>query len=449
MVFKNAQLEKEVDFKVYLPRLESWFWTKLQEIYSRVTVQGQGIVMGTPLWGDEFINRFFHFCLPSIRAPRNFAVLKDNARLVLFTDHEGFKRLWLMARDMTRQGIVTEIHVIPKEIMDLVPDRALNKYWLLGTVQNLCIQIAGRAGMGFHMLMPDHLYGVAYFENLSRIATHYEGIAQTSISADVHACLPEMEQWRQPDGSLAIPDRELGDMGFRHLHKQTRGNMMNGADPKKGLPDSHFTGWVGKDKLHLFCCHMNAAFLSANVCKRAPVRLYNALDTELPAFMPEKVTVPGADDGMTFIELSDDTKIHATHRVDFKGWAIRCWTTVHFRLDYVPFFQAVNEVPIKEQAEFMEAAEIEKQHTDLVQGLLAARDGILSALQKAKDDAEAKSSEEGMAKNGHGTAGPVGAVRLPGGHPLVVARAQSERERIIAGAAAAFAGGQATTGPPA
>ena len=236
--------------------------------------------------------------------------------------------------------------------------------------------------MGFHMLMPDHLYCDGYFENMWKLAETHDGIAQTGISADIKGVLPELEQYRMIDGSLAIPDVEVGDMGYRHLHKQTAGNFMNGKDLNTELPDSHFMMWQGKDRLHLFCCHMNAAWMSPEMCRNAPIRLYNALDTELPNFMgfpngkAANLAIPEAHDGMTFIELSDDTKIHATHRVNFTDFALRCWTTVHWSDVWMPFFKIVNEVPIKPRDTFMEKEVIQSQHAAIVEGLMKIKEPL-------------------------------------------------------------------------
>ncbi len=429
MAIKLATLEEVVDQKVYIPLLKAWFWRELGKVYSAPAASDHGVLMGCPLWGDDFIDRFAFFCLPSIKAAKNLEAIKGRCRLVLFTDEPGFVRLFQLARAIEKIGIAVQVHVIPQVIMEHLPKSPLNKYWLLGTIQNLLVQMAGRAGMGFHMLQPDHLYAHAYFLNMFRLAADYDGIAQTSISGDVAVCLPELEQWRAPDGSLEIPDRELGDMAFRHLHKQSQVSMMNGADLTKDLPDSHFLFWVGRDKLHLFCCHMNAAWLSPAVCQRAPVRLHNALDTELPAFMPENVCIPGADDGMTFVELSDDTKLHSVDRVNFPDFALRCWATVHFGLNHMPFFEAVCEVPIKEQAAFADEEAIAKTHSTLIAGLLTARKPIMDAVEEHRRAAEI-AGQEGMAEDLDASDNRTdGEVRLRERHPVELAAAKRERRQ--------------------
>jgi hypothetical protein len=391
-------LEGIVDFERYIPSLKSWFRREWHRLNSQTLAPGRGLLMGCPIWGEEYVDRFFYFGLPSIRGAASLAALKEyGCRLVIYTDDESFDRLWVMKRAVRKLGIDCEVHVIPQEIIEQVPDKPLNRYWLLGTVQQLLIQEAAESGMGFHALHPDHLHCDGYFANLLRLAETNDCIAQTGISGDIEKCLPELEQWRKEDGSLEIPALELGDMGWRHLHKQTRYNLMNKVDMTEGFPQSHFQCWQGEDKLYLYCCHMNAAWMAPNVCRDAPVRLHNALDTELPYFMTPNATVcvPDASDGMTFIELSDDTKTSGDALVPFGEFAAQCWGTVHWRDDWLPFFKVANEVPIKPQAEFLAVEEIQRRQNSIVQALV----NIKPALEKrVKEIAEEVAQSAALAK---------------------------------------------------
>lgn len=397
-------LEGVVDFEVYIPSLKAWFRREWESLLGSPPGRDHGFLLGCPIWGKDFVDRFFFFCLPSLLAPANLAALRENgARLVIFTDDkdDSFERFWLMKKALAEKGLAVQIMKLPPESMALIDDKPLNKYWLLGTVQNLLVQMAGHYGMAFHCLLPDHLYAHEYFPNLFRVAKDYEGIAQTSISADIAGCLPELEQWRQTDGSLAVPDLDLGDMGWRHLHAQTRYNLLNDVDITQDMPRSHFQCWVGEDRLYLFCCHMNAAYLSARVCARAPIRLYNALDTELPAFMPETVCVPELEDGMTFIELSDDRKLSGDKRVPFAEFAFQCWKTVHFQDDWMSFYRTAVQVPIKPQEKFLPREVIQKRQDLIVDGLVRIKPAIVECFEKMRD---ALTAEKEKAKAARETA---------------------------------------------
>ncbi|HEX7971885.1 MAG TPA: hypothetical protein VF501_06665 [Thiobacillus sp.] len=412
----GLDLEKHVDVKVFMPLLGKWFWKELHEVSRAVPSthisrapnvpfrMGPYLLMGCPLWGDEYIARFTTLCLPTLMSARNKAALSGRCRIVLFTNEASFSGLWNLARDMTNSGIETLVYVVPSNVMDKINDMPLNKYWLLGACQQLSIQMAGRWGMAFHALHPDHIHAEAYFENVFRLAEKHPGagIAQTGISADIHAALSDLEKFRQPDSSLAIPDRDLGSIGWKHLHKQIRGLTMNGVDILgNDMPNSHFLMWTGKDKLYAFCCHMNAVYLPPEATARSPIHLFNAMDTMLPYYMPKDVYVPDADDGLTFIEVSDEKKSANDVRVSFPDWAAQCWNTVHGSDAWMPFFETVCEIPVHEQAEYMEEEAIRSQHATLVEGLKASKEPImeaLTAMHKAMEEKKAAAAKPKSAR---------------------------------------------------
>lgn len=361
--------------------LEGWYGKEMSDLYRGQPWRGPGILMGCPVWGEKYLERFEKYCLPTIMSPKNHAALKGRCRMVLFTDMASYARLLHFTEGMETVGFDLDLRIIPQEIMAQLPPpgakaddpRHLNKYWILGVAGNVQVQMAKRAGMAFHMLLPDHVYEQDYFPNMFRLGAKYEGIAQTGISANVDGCGPELETYKQEGGAITIPGRDLGDMGWRHLHKQTRASLMNDATIPDDLPESHLWTWQGRDKLHLYCCHMNAAYLSAAMCDKAPSRIPATIDAELPAFMPKDFYVPTAEDGMTFIEVSDETKADNPKRVNAKKFAQFCWMKVRYGKQWMPYVERVCEVPIHPQATYMEADEIEAEHARLLAMLLEIR----------------------------------------------------------------------------
>lgn len=408
----NVFLAGQVDFDGMLPALDRWFNEMHESIYSEPPSKPgrKSILMACPIWGDKFIQRFLDFCLPTMMAKQNRQALKGACRIILFTDRAGFKKLWGVARQLTAQGFPTQLKLIPPRIIKMAMDEKwpLNKYWLLGTCQQIGLQYAARYGMAWHALHPDHAYGQAYFENMARLAKQFQNIAQTSISGDVEKCVPELEAYRQADGSLQVPDRALGDIAFRHLHGQTKQTVFNHADLDGDLPDSHCMVWVGKDFVRLHVCHMNAAYLAPEVVAKAAVRLYNALDTELPNYMFGEFCVPEISDGMTFVELSDDSKIGFVRRVPFPMLALRCWQTTHFYKPFLTFFNLPNDVPIAEQADYLPVEEIERRHAAIKQGLEILREPIQAAYLETREEFDNAGGESGA------EAGLAGVVRKRG-----------------------------------
>lgn len=350
----------------FVTALDAWFKEELDAF----KVSGPGLLMGIPLWGKKFINRFGMACAPTMLSPGNAeAFRQNNVSMVVYTDRPGLEEL-------------APARLIPPAIMERV-QHGSNKYWLLGAIQNLCIQAAGKAGMGFHMLMPDHLYAENYFPNLFRLAKIHEAIVQTGISGLWNECILELDRYRQ-DNALIVPDRILGDMAWRHLHPQMQPNLMNDADLDSSMPESHYHLWQGRDFLRIYCCHANLAYLSPKLCAAAPVMRFSPIDTRLPYLVPGEFYSPKQDDGLTFIELSDDAKPYVRGNVDFEQFALNCWARMGAKSDYMRFAAAASEVPIAEQPLWLESEEIDARQRRIEAGLWANQASAKAVIDEAR-----------------------------------------------------------------
>lgn len=350
--------------------LLDWFHAQRREIWDSFPKEGHGVLMGVPVWGKDFVNRFGLYCLATMVSPANLAALKDRCRLVVFTAAEDRDRLIEMVAPLEASGIQSIVRVIPADVMKWREESDFNKYLVLGVVQSLSILMAGRMGYGYHMLQPDHLFEKDYWPNLMALGEKHDGVIQISVSVGESA-IPDLEKYRLPDGELAIPSRDLGDIGWRHLHKQMQMYRMNEAVIPDKLPHSHFMLWQNHDKLVIHSCHHNPAWLSSWVCKRARFddlrSIVATLDTKLPQLLyGTSVYVPEASDGLTFIELSDDNKQAAPKYVNAMDFAIACHRNVMFTDAYKTLFEQRHEVPIHPQAEGMDDEEIDAQHAQIV-----------------------------------------------------------------------------------
>lgn len=383
----------------FLPVLENWFGTEMARIYEVPPYRADGVLlMGCPVWGRKYLDRFRQYCLPSILSQKNLAALTGRCHMVLFTDSDSFTELWAMTKGLEQTaGIALQLLVIPKEVMafvrpksstgpDPIPlegawrpqeDPDLNKYWVLGVAGNVMLQMAGRTGMAFHMLQPDHIYADEYFPNLFRLRdAGHEAITQPGISAEITTAADDIEAYRVKDGpqkgSLPIPARDLGTLGMKHLHKQTKACLMNDAMIPDKMPHSHLLVWQGRDKIVLHCCHMNPAYLSPRLCAAAPPRIPATLDAELPAFIPDgKFYVPKIDDGMTYLEVSDKDKGALEGFVDFETFSVRWWTHVRYLEDWMAYSTTPYEIPIKRQENYIPDDEIKRQFDDVLARLIA------------------------------------------------------------------------------
>jgi hypothetical protein len=366
--------------------LLGWFQASMRQLWGSQPTRGTGMVMACPLWGTKFVENFGKYCLPSIVSPRNLAALQNRCRIVIFSDARSTPRIMEMLDYLEPHGIEIIFREIPGPIMEKLTKNGKH-YWLLGACQNIAVQMCRRWGMALHMLQPDHTYCDGYFENLFRIQGGVDCIAQTSISADLEPAAKDLAKYVNADKELVVPPRDLATIGYKHLHKQMRMYAMNNCSLPDKMPNSHYMFWQARDKLMIYCCHMNPAWLSAELCARVPVPhaagiVASTLDTRLPFIVTNgsRLYIPGPDDGMVFIELSDDTKPAVPDFVDAMGFAMAAWGQVWFFDDFMPYFEQVCEVPIRRQKKFIEEAEIIRRHAAIIE-LLKAKKGEAAVLR--------------------------------------------------------------------
>lgn len=367
----------QVDTDNSMGVLVGWFRTCMTRLWGGVPWPGTGMVMACPLWGDDYVDRFGKYCLPSILSPRNLAALKNRCRIVIFSDARSTPRIMQMLDYLEVHGIKVIFWEIPQPVMEKLAKN--RRYWLLGAVQNLAVQMCRRWGMGLHMLQPDHVYCDGYFENLFAIQGNADCIVQTSISADLEPAARDLGKYVNSDMELVVPPRDLGTIGYRHLHKQMKMYAMNNCSLPDKMPNSHYMFWQARDKLMIYCCHMNPAWLSPEICALVPVpqepgAIASTLDTRLPFMATGRLYIPGPDDGMVFIELSDGDKQASPEFVDALQFCGTAWRQVFFFDDFLPYFEQVCEVPIHPQKKFVKEADIIRQHRE-VMDLMVNRKG--------------------------------------------------------------------------
>lgn len=359
--------------------VHAWFARALFDVHGQAQQELGGLLMGCPLWGDRFIRRFEVYCASSMLAPENARALQG-ARMVLFTDDDSVGRLVSIKRRIEGAGIQVLLRQIPPDLAARMGRTNQGKYLVLGAVHNIMVQMAARWGMGFHMLVPDHLYGERYFPSLKRLATKHHAIVQCSISANLVTAARGLERFRKPDGHLAAPGRKLCALAWRHLHPQMRVMVVTKKhDIDRRLPASTWLAWQGPKTLVVQSPHQHLAYLSPQFCRFAPSRVPHTMDAELPSFLPFGFYTAKPADDLAYIEVSGPDK--AANRVIFSGeqWAHNLWTVLKFRDNYLPFLAASCEVPIGAHPGAMAIKEIDRQRGVLLNRFVAAK---LSALEE-------------------------------------------------------------------
>lgn len=365
-----------------------WFNDEITEIYSREPVEANdGLMMGCPVWGEQYIDRLAAYTIPSLMSPDNLAALKGRGRLVLYIDEREFPYVHRLTAWVRRAGIKVLFRFIPPEVMRML-DRGdySSRFRTLAVVQNVLTHMAGVQGMAYHQFQPDHLYEAHYFPNLFRLGEKHEAIIQMSLNATMEGIEPEVEKFRTDSGALAIPGRELGDMGYRHMHPQCQLHSMNAAKWPDSLPCSHRLWWQGKDAVHIYSSHVNPAWLSPRLCLDAPVAFTSTMDTLLPEYVPPDLPfyVPTVEDELTFIEFSDAEKPANRPYVGFQDFSMNFWGASSFTGEYMPYFSRPSLVPIKPKASYLTDDEIKRQAGQIVESLNATQDAAGIAWMKKK-----------------------------------------------------------------
>lgn len=364
-----------VDFQNVFRVAEGSFGYDMVELWNPFHMKPrEGLLMGCALWGADYIASFEKYCLPSILAPANIEALSGRARFVFFTSAAGYISLISVAKKMQRHGIEVGISVIKPEFLDEVEKHRLNKYWILGTLQNALIQMAGRWGMSVHLVFPDVIYNRQFFANLFLLGEEHGAIVLAGpVALSCTELCEEIEACRQPGGTLDIEARDLGNMGLCYLHPMQRIKLLNGRNLDTDMPaGTIWLAWAARTKMCIYTAHTNMAWLSAELCALAPSRIPATIDAELPIFMPRFYT-PKAQDGLAYLEINDAgvQRIYSTERLSFAEFAQGFWTNIKFDDRYMPFFNECCEVPVHDVPGGLDEEEIQRQHAHVVRRLYA------------------------------------------------------------------------------
>lgn len=299
----------------------------------------KGIVMGFPLWGDEFIARYQRYFEASLSA--NDGDTFAHLRQVVWTNEP---------EDLF--GINVEVRRLPPRFEDI------DRYTLLGACQKILFRVAHKSGCGWHGAMPDVVYPKGYFDRLLALSAKHEAILNLSLWVDQQKAGPNLNLWRQDDGTLAIPPVALGDIGWRCLHSALP--VMNGRLIDSKMPFSHFLAWRGRYAVHMHCPHMAPHYLSPRLCGLAATLPVEPIDSQLPKILTnEQFYIPTPEDGLNAIELAFDKNDQGVG--SFREFASKMWPVM--TEPYMPFWRAECRTPVlpAPRGEYMTDAEISDQ----------------------------------------------------------------------------------------
>jgi hypothetical protein len=279
------------------PLIDAWYQEELATgHYQR---DDAGVVMGFPLWGEAYVQRFLNYMLPSMMAPPNHKAL-DAARweLVLYVDRQTAQSLEAVSALWNRP---IGWRLLPDDLADLLHRSPEWKYSLMSAVHNLLIHQAAQKGAGFGMAVSDIVYSSRYFERLLALGQTHDVIVHQALIVSEKAAAYELDAlaW---EGTLEISAQELGTLGWwRVCGLMKSWNMNDIEDPSEGVPGTHFVLWRGQNSIRMHCPHLTPVWLSNKACREVPTDISDTLDARFlgDAYMPT------LDDDMTLITIDN------------------------------------------------------------------------------------------------------------------------------------------------
>lgn len=211
-----------------------------------------------PVWGERYRESFLRYCLPSLLAAENLPALAGRARCSFV----------LMCRSQDANVIAADplwrsLSAVCSTEITLIDD-------LVSEASAVTLTLAYTRGLRavgdrltrtvFFFLLADYLLADgALTAGLSEIASGADGVLTGNFVVDLDSCETELEALRQVEsGRLTVPPRQLVDLGLRHLHAESQGNLVEDNTVATGANRLFWTagpnGLVGR----FFLMHMFA-----------------------------------------------------------------------------------------------------------------------------------------------------------------------------------------------
>ncbi len=237
-----------------------------------------------PFWGKRYREYFVNFCLPSLLAPNNLALLRaeDGHRFLIATTVEDWNAIERLPIMLTLRSHATPVWIEVADPVQASATAGYARYVLTIRHQNYCqkkLLDAGFAGGGYGSLVfPDQIYSDSMVACLKKwVAAGYQLVimpAMRQVEEDVlHdlsnlGFLPHGIELSVMGKPLSIPQRVLADLAVRHLHPEM---AAYNQDKAPSLPTAMpFLYWPMADDgliLHSFQADtrlIDFAFLPAN-----------------------------------------------------------------------------------------------------------------------------------------------------------------------------------------
>lgn len=316
-----------------------------------------GLMLGAVVWGQWYLDMLRDYCLPSLMAPENRDALADDV-IAIYTSEAEEDAVHDIVRHVRAAGIAVDIHTIPAAVL-AASDRP---FLCLSAAQQLLVTRAARAGMDFHQLHPDHSYSERYVPVLKKLGARHGNIAHGGLNVSCPP-LPALDLYRG-NGALVVPARELATIGWDN----TIMCAMNGTAPDR-MPDEHYQVWRARDRVMLFNCYANPAFIPAAVCKKLDTAQMTTgtLDCHTKSLFRADFYVPTSKDDLAFVALGDASQRgRATNYTSLDAFLDRMWREIGGQADLLAYYLRPTEMAASIDESAPTAEEVMARQTALL-----------------------------------------------------------------------------------
>ncbi len=305
------------------------------------------LVMGSPLWGEEFVSDFLNYHLPSLLTNR-----LDDIAIVLYCDGPAEQAL---------HNLPYPIHIrrLPDAVMEGIYREPAYRHPLLAAVHNLLINEAAHIGAGFHFTCPDAIYSDSYFNRLLDMTERHDAMVQSALVMSKDTGRAALERIRQGRTIFMASAAELGRIGWENMNPQWASWTMDGNVDFNDMPWSHFLFWRGKDTVRIHCAHANPIWISTARCAKAGTALGGTIDSELPRYVAGDFYAPKISDQLVCISMCSEGP--TTPRIPFAHYQEEFWKFIGNNRDFLPFFTAPGVVPIPFDDSAPDDAELDRR----------------------------------------------------------------------------------------
>jgi hypothetical protein len=328
----------------------NWYDRDIAWLYGqrRIVSSNKHMMLACPVYGQMFAEMYGGYSVPSIVAGQNAYALRDKATIVVFTDKYTFRTVMSACHTLENKFKIEFIpRLIPDEVMEVRNNNIMNTMWILGMVHSIAMQMCVRWGMGFSMTVPDVAYSNGYFARLDELKQDHDVILQSTITADMEGLFTELDKaHRMQDGSIDVSARQLGMLGYKHLHKQNQQYIMNNATFPDAVPYTQFQMWRMFDHIQIYTGFSNPVWLSHEQCMKVASSSLSTLDTRIPQLKVNDFYIPTLDDDMLLVDVSTDAKAANAPLSNRDDWIDGAWERLAYDPAYMKYRKRAHTVYI-------------------------------------------------------------------------------------------------------